>query len=95
MSDKRQTLISTLYAVDTDGEVAVEFAGDARITGVPSRIERDEAGIRIEVCPYDGNDPQYRVRADRTPLGWRQPVVERRPLYGGWDECGPLTAVVP
>lgn len=95
MNDERQSLISTLYAVDADSEVVVEVAADARITGVPSRVERDEAGIRIEVCPYDGNAPQYRVRADRTPLGWRQPVVERRPLHGDWDECGQLTDVMP
>lgn len=94
MNDGRRSLVSTLYAVDTDGEIVVEVAADARITGVPSRVERDEAGIRIEVCPYDGNAPQYRVRAGRTPLGWRRPVVERRRLHGDWDVCGPLTDVV-
>ncbi|MFB6235079.1 MAG: hypothetical protein ABEH81_11445 [Halopenitus sp.] len=91
MSDTSRTLIATLYAIDADSDVVVETGNADRITGKPSRIERDEAGIRVELCPYDGNAPQYRVRADRTPLGWRDPLVERRRLHGDWNECGRLT----
>ncbi|WP_430505047.1 hypothetical protein [Haloparvum sp. PAK95] len=94
MSDSSQSLIATLYAIDVDSEVVVETESGDRITGKPSRIERDEAGVRVELCPYDGNAPQYRVRADRTPLGWRAITVERRPLHGDWSECGRLADLV-
>lgn len=94
MSASSQSLIATLYAIDADSEVVVETETGDRITGKPSRIERDEAGIRVELCPYDGNAPQYRVRADRTPLGWRDTLVEQRPLDGDWNECGHLTDLV-
>jgi len=90
MSNNSQTLIAMLYAIDAGSDVVVETRNADRIVGKPSRIERDEAGIRVELCPYDGNAPQYRVRADRTPLGWRDPLVERRPLDGDWNECGRL-----
>ncbi|MFB6268887.1 MAG: hypothetical protein ABEH83_03025 [Halobacterium sp.] len=86
-------LVERLYAVQPREDVAVEAADGTRVEGRPSRIDRDEAGIRIEVCPGDRDAPQYRVRADRTPDGWRAPRVERRPIGGDWERVGRLTAV--
>lgn len=90
MTDTTRALVRTLYAVDADGDVALETAAGTRVVGRPSRVDRDEAGIRVEVCPFDGNAPQYRVRARRTPTGWLPPVVEQRLMHGDWRECGPL-----
>lgn len=90
MEDVTRTLVRSLYAVDTGDEVVLQTDAGTRIVGCPSRVDRDEAGIRLEVCPFDGNAPQYRVRAQRTPTGWRAPVVERRPMHGDWQGCGTL-----
>jgi hypothetical protein len=88
-----RTLVQQLYAVEPREDVVVETADGTRVEGRPSRIERDQNGIRIEVCPGDRNAPQYRVRADRTPDGWRAPRVERRPIGEGWERVGRLTAL--
>lgn len=86
----RRSLIQDLYGITDGTEVALRIADGTRVVGRPSRIDRDEAGIRIEVCPYNGDAPQYRVRTNRTPNGWRDPYVERRPMNGGWNRFGRL-----
>lgn len=88
-----QDLVEQLYAVQPREDVVVETADGARVEGRPSRIDRDEAGIRIEVCPGERNAPQYRVRAERTPHGWRPPRVERRPIGEDWEQVGRLTGL--
>ena len=88
-----RSLVRSLYAIDATGSVTVSVADGPTVVGHPSRIDRDEAGVRVEVCPYDGDAPQYRVRAHRTPTGWRPPYVERRPLTEPWTRCGRLTDV--
>lgn len=93
MNDATRTLVRSIYAVDVDDAVVLETDDGARIVGRPSRVDRDEAGIRIEVCPFDGDAPQYRVRAQRTPTGWQDPVVEARHLHGDWRECGSLSSL--
>lgn len=90
MTTESRQLIRDLYTVSADTEARLRVADGTRIEGRPSRIERDEAGIRIEICPYDGDAPQYRIRADRIPLGWRPPCVQRRPIDGSWSRCGQL-----
>ncbi|UPV74244.1 hypothetical protein M0R89_17110 [Halorussus limi] len=82
-------LVEDLFEITADDEVVARVGGTL-IRGRPSRIDRDEAGIRVEICPYDGDDPQYRLSAVRTPNGWREPRVHRRPLDGEWEECGRL-----
>lgn len=86
-------MIQDLYKISADTEVSLQVTDGTQIVGRPSRIDRDEAGIRIEVCPYDGDAPQYRVRANRTPTGWRNPCVERRPINGEWNQYGQLAGV--
>lgn len=88
-----QPLVEQLYDVRAGEDIAVETADGKRIEGRPSRIDRDESGIRIEVCPADRNAPQYRVRADRTREGWRAPQVDRQPMGGNWEHCGRLADV--
>ena len=90
-----RSLVRSLYAVDAAGPVAVSVADGPTVVGHPSRIDRDEAGIRVEVCPYEGDAPQYRVRAHRTPAGWQPPYVERRSLTESWTRCGRLADVTP
>ncbi|MFB6117476.1 hypothetical protein [Halosegnis sp.] len=77
------------------GETVRVRTEETTVVGRLSRIERDQAGVRVEVCPYDGDAPQYRVWAARTPTGWQSPRLERRPLGGEWVACGRLDAVVP
>ena len=91
----RRSLVRSLCAVDPADPVAVSVADGPTVVGHPSRIDRDEAGIRVEVCPDDGDAPQYRVRAHRTPTGWQPPYVERRSLTEPWTRCGRLADVTP
>ncbi|MFB6126194.1 MAG: hypothetical protein ABEJ79_02690 [Halolamina sp.] len=93
MTGTERPLIRTLFDVSEDVDLALELADGDRVVGRPSRIDRDQAGIRIEVCPFSGEAPQYRVRANRTPTGWQTPVVERRPLGGDWTRQGALAGV--
>ncbi|MCD2200094.1 hypothetical protein LPA44_09305 [Halobacterium sp. KA-4] len=86
-------LVEQLYDVRPGDDVVVETDDGTRVAGRPSRIERDEAGVRIELCPGPRNAPQYRVRAVRTPGGWESPRVERRPMGGEWTDCGELAAL--
>lgn len=92
-STDARRLVADLYDLCGEADVCLHVDGDTRIRGKPSRLDRDQAGVRIEVCPYDGDAPQYRVRANRTPTGWLVPRVERRPLGGAWTECGRLVGV--
>lgn len=89
----RRSLIRDLYELTAETEVRLRIDDGTRVVGRPSRIDRDEAGIRIEVCPYDGDAPQYRVRAGRTPTGWRDPRVDRRPMAEDWSRYGRLVKV--
>lgn len=90
MTDDHRPLIRALYEIEPGVEVLVRVADGSEVVGRPSRIERDEAGIRIELCPHDADAPQYRLRAQRTPDGWQSPVAECRPLEGSWTRCGAL-----
>ncbi|MFC4450254.1 hypothetical protein [Halorussus aquaticus] len=83
-------LVERLFDITADDEVTARVGGTL-IRGRPSRIDRDEAGIRVEICPYDGDDPQYRLSATRTPTGWCEPRAHRRLLDGEWNEYGRLT----
>lgn len=84
------TLVEDLYNIKQGDKVRARIIDGTVVTGVPSRIERDEAGIQIEVCPFDKDEPQYRIRAHRTPNGWRNPYVERRPIHDEWERYGRL-----
>lgn len=88
-----RSLIEDLYGITEGATVVVRASDSSIIEGVPSRIERTQAGIRIELCPFDRNDPQYRVRATRTPTGWCDPSVERCPVGGEWERCGHLVCI--
>ena len=93
MTEVERSLIRALHDVSGATDVALELASGERVVGRPSRIDRDQGGIRVEVCPFSGEAPQYRVRASRTPTGWLSPVVERRPPDGEWQRHGDLVAV--
>jgi hypothetical protein len=93
MTPDRAGLARDLYDIEPGAEVWLRIEGGAGVVGRPSRIDRDEAGIRIELCPHSAEAPQYRLHAQRTPTGWRPPVVERRPLHGEWTRCGDLHEV--
>lgn len=83
-------LVEDIHEIERGDEVAARLIDGTLVKGRPSRIDRDEAGVRIEVCPYRADDPQYRLRADRTPTGWRNPCIERRPMNGEWERYGRL-----
>lgn len=86
-----EELVDQLYDVRPREDLVVEVADGTRVEGRPSRIDRDEGEVRIEVCPGDRDAPQYLVRADRTPRGWRAPRVECREMGGEWEVVGRLT----
>lgn len=88
-----RSLVTELYEITADTVVTFRVPDGQWVTGKPSRLDRDEAGIRLEICPYDGDAPQYRVRAMRTPAGWLDPYVERRYRDREWEHYGSLAAI--
>lgn len=72
------SLTDEVQSFEKGEEIACRVIDGSLIQGQVLRVQRDQAGVHIEICPFDRSEPQYRIQILRTSTGWRKPYLERR-----------------
>lgn len=83
------TLSESIVGLGENERVTCRCIDGRKVTGTTTEIERDQAGVRIEVAQNNEETPAFRIRLNRSPTDWFTPYVERREETG-WEQYGQL-----
>jgi hypothetical protein len=72
------TLIEDIQSLGENEHLTCRCMDGRRVAGTTEGVERDQAGVRIELCETEGEVPTYRIHLDRSTTDWNPPYVERR-----------------
>lgn len=62
------------------------------VVGSCAEFHRDQAGLRVTLCPVDSSRYPHRIRLPRLSTGWKQPVLERwDEAADEWQHCAEIT----